>query len=100
MSLNNPTWKILWKLKVPVKVKIFCWRVLHGILPLKDILVKRHVGTDPQCPLCSSAPEDSLHMIFKCQGAMNIWRILGLDNLIMDACIDDRSGAAVLQVLL
>jgi ribonuclease HI len=38
-------------------------------------------------------------MIFKCQGAMNIWRSLGLEHLIMDACIDGRSGPAVIQVL-
>jgi hypothetical protein len=34
-SATNLTWKVLWKLKIPSKVKIFMWRALHGIMPLK-----------------------------------------------------------------
>jgi hypothetical protein len=44
-SINNPVWKTLWKLKIPSKVKIFIWRALHGILPLKCILANRHIPT-------------------------------------------------------
>jgi hypothetical protein len=28
-SLNNPTWKILWKLDVSGKVRIYLWRIMH-----------------------------------------------------------------------
>jgi hypothetical protein len=77
-SLNNPTWKILWKLDVPAKVKIYCWRIMHGVLPLKSILLKRHIGTTSTCPICNSEEEDVMHMVFKCPGAANIWRGLGL----------------------
>jgi hypothetical protein len=65
-SLINPFWKILWKLDVPAKVKKNCWRNMHGILPLKAILLKRHIGTSGVCPLCQSDEEDILHMVFKC----------------------------------
>jgi hypothetical protein len=44
-SVNNPVWKSLWKLKIPGKVKIFIWRAMHGIIPVKSILANRHVGT-------------------------------------------------------
>jgi hypothetical protein len=44
-SITNPVWKVLWKLLIPGKVKIFIWRALHGILPLKSILINRHIGT-------------------------------------------------------
>jgi hypothetical protein len=43
-SAVNPVWKVLWKLKIPSKIKIFIWRALHGILPLKCILANRHIG--------------------------------------------------------
>jgi hypothetical protein len=66
-SLNNPTWKILWKLDAPAKVKIFCWRLMHGIIPIKAILMKRHIGTTDLCPLCNIESEDTMHMVFTCQ---------------------------------
>jgi hypothetical protein len=92
-SLNNPIWKILWNLDVPAKVKILCWKIMHGILTLKVILLKRHIGTSGVCPLCQSDEEDILHMVFKCPGAANIWRVLGLEDTINQAMVMDRSGS-------
>jgi hypothetical protein len=85
-SLNNPTWKILWKLDVPAKVKIYCWRIMHGVLPLKAILFGRHIGTSGVCPICNQEEENVLHMVFKCQGAVNIWRALGFEHMISEYC--------------
>jgi hypothetical protein len=34
----NPVWKTVWRMKIPSKIKIFLWRALHGIIPLKCIL--------------------------------------------------------------
>jgi hypothetical protein len=48
----NPVWRSLWKLNVPVKIKIFIWRTLHGIIPLKCILANRHIGDSAACPIC------------------------------------------------
>jgi hypothetical protein len=45
-SAINPIWKILWRLKLPSKIKIFLWRFLHGIIPVKSTLVNRHIGTN------------------------------------------------------
>jgi hypothetical protein len=33
-SATNLVWKVLWKLKISSKCKIFVWRALHGIVPL------------------------------------------------------------------
>jgi hypothetical protein len=99
-SAMNPVWRTLWKLQIPGKVKIFIWRALHGILPLKSILVNRHVGTSGECPVCHSGPEDVLHLVFTCQAAKEIWQSLGLDRIIDDAISVDRSGSAVLEHLI
>jgi hypothetical protein len=40
---------------------------MHGILPLKVILLKRHIGTSGVCPLCQSDEEDILYMVFNVQ---------------------------------
>jgi hypothetical protein len=97
---DNPIWKILWKLDVPAKVKKICWCALHGILPLKSILVNRHIGTSGQCPVCNLWPEDVLYMLFQCQPASELWKFLGLDTIIADAMQSKRSGSLVLEELL
>jgi hypothetical protein len=99
-SATNPVWKAVWRLKIQSKIKIFLWRALHGILPLKSILANRHVGNSGQCPVCSQAPEDVMHLIFQCDTAKQLWAALGLSTVIEDACIVDRSGSAVLEFLM
>jgi hypothetical protein len=32
-SSSDDLWKVLWKIKVPPKVKVFWWRVIHEFLP-------------------------------------------------------------------
>jgi ribonuclease HI len=53
-----------------------------------------------QCPVCNNAPEDILHLLFHCGSAQQIWRDLGLENVIVDASLIDRSGSAVLEHLM
>jgi hypothetical protein len=73
---------------------------MHGVLPLKAILFGRHIGTSGVCPICDQEEENVLHMVFKCQGAVNIWRALGFEHMISDAMEPGRSGSQVLEVLL
>jgi hypothetical protein len=40
---TDDSWKQIWSLKVPPKVKVFWWRVLHEFIPAKDILHHRHI---------------------------------------------------------
>jgi hypothetical protein len=98
-SSANPIWRSIWKLKIPSKIKIFIWRALHGILPLKSILVNRHIGTSGECPICQLGPEDIQHLLFLCPVATDIWRALGVSNLIQSSLVTDRSGSAVLEAL-
>ena len=99
-SSTNPVWKSLWQLRIPSKVKIFIWRALHGILPLKCILANRHVGTSGACPICNQGPEDIRHLLFQCQIAQDMWNSLGLMGIIDEAMQGDRAGSAVLEILL
>lgn len=97
----NIVWSILWKLRIPGKIKIFCWRALHGILPLKSILTNRHVGSADHCPMiCSQGPEDVMHLLFGCARAKELWRLLGLSQIISEATTEDRFGSIVLEHLL
>jgi hypothetical protein len=99
-SAINPVWKILWKLNVPSKVKIFMWRFLHGILPLKSILANRHIGNNGSCTICRLGAEDTNHLFFRCHVAQEVWTKLGIYHIIEDAMQYDREGSAVLEHLL
>lgn len=65
-SATPAVWSMLWKLTVPSKISIFCWRLLHAILPLKGILANRHVGLIGSCPICHQHTEDIRHLFFQC----------------------------------
>jgi hypothetical protein len=73
---------------------------MHGIIPLKAILLKRHIGTDDLCPVCKSEPEDVMHMVFKCPEIMQIWNILGIQNWINNGMTSGHSGPQVFETLL
>ena len=93
-------WKALWCLQIPGKVNIFIWRALHGIIPLKSVLANRHISQSGECPVCNLDAEDIMHLLFKCQTAAEMWEALGISQIIDEACTVDRSGSAVLELIL
>ena len=42
-SSGDGVWRRIWKLKVPPKVRVFWWRVMHEFLPARHILWRRHI---------------------------------------------------------
>lgn len=40
---GNKIWVKLWKLAVPPKVRTFWWRVIHGFIPVREELHRRHI---------------------------------------------------------
>jgi hypothetical protein len=99
-SALNPVWKILWRLKIPSKIKKFIRRALHGILPLKCILSNRHIGTSSECPICATGPEDILHLLFSCPTAKDLWNTIGIYSQIESVLDQDRAGSGILEILL
>ena len=88
------------EISCPSKVKIFIWRTLHGTLPCRVNLANRHIKVTPNCPACSFGSEDTKHILFQCQKAKEVWKKLGLDQVIKRACEVDYAGEAVLEFLL
>uniref|UniRef100_A0A8R7PLG1 Reverse transcriptase zinc-binding domain-containing protein n=1 Tax=Triticum urartu TaxID=4572 RepID=A0A8R7PLG1_TRIUA len=99
-SRPNPIWDILWKLKVPSKIKIFIWKALHGTVSGKAVLAARYIPVSLQCPVCSTGLEDICHLLFTCPRARCIWEALGLHDVIKNALIVDRSGSVVFEYIL
>jgi hypothetical protein len=77
-AANNPVWKMLWDLEIPSKIKIFGWRVLHGMIPCRGVLANQHIGNQGGCPICFKGCEDINHVLFLCDRAREVWRCLGI----------------------
>jgi hypothetical protein len=68
---NNP----LWKLKIPLKIKVFLWYLGRGVILTKDNLARRNWKGNKLCVFCSNS-ETIGHLFFECHYARFIWRAL------------------------
>jgi hypothetical protein len=62
-----------WKVKVPLKIKIFLWYLRQGVILTKDNLAKRKWKGDSECSFCN-AQETIRHLFFDCPIARLVWR--------------------------
>jgi hypothetical protein len=67
--------KYLWKIKVPLKIKIFLWFLNHKVLLTKDNLAKRNWNGCQKCVFCDSM-ETVEHLFILCPFAQIIWRLI------------------------
>lgn len=66
----------VWKMMCSLKIKIFAWRMMINILPLKDLLILRGVTTlenNLNCVFCNSSQENSNHLFFQCSVSIKVW---------------------------
>ena len=67
--------KYLWKLKVPLKIKIFMWFLNRKVILTKDNLAKRNWTGDKHCVFCQSN-ETVEHLFISCTFAQDVWRLI------------------------
>jgi hypothetical protein len=67
--------KYLWKIKIPLKIKIFMWFLSKKVLLTRDNLAKRNWNGNTKCSFCDT--EESVeHLFISCTFAKLIWRVL------------------------
>lgn len=69
----NTIWKVIWGLKVPPKVRLFLWRACKNIIPVRDNLSRRGMGSDHSCPLCSFEKETVFHALIAYPAVLATW---------------------------
>jgi hypothetical protein len=69
--------KYLWKLKIPLKIKIFMWFLSNKVLLTKDNLAKRKWKGCQKCCFCDSL-ETVNHLFIECPFAKIVWRMMYL----------------------
>lgn len=67
--------KYLWKIKIPLKIKIFMWFLNRKVLLTKDNLAKRNWSGCKQCCFCG-LEETIQHLLISCPYARLVWRIV------------------------
>jgi hypothetical protein len=66
---------IIWKLKLPLKVKVFIWYLIKGIALTKDNLAKRRWKGSLKCSFCNM-DEFTQRLFFYCPYARLVWRVI------------------------
>ena len=78
LLMNNPNSnrsKMLWRLKLPLKIKVFLWNLCRGAILTKDNLARRRWNGSLTCSFCNNN-ESIHHLFFDCYIAKSIWRII------------------------
>jgi hypothetical protein len=67
--------KRLWKLKAPLKIKIFLWYLRRGVIRTKDNLAKWNWNGSVKCCFCHK-DETIRHLFFEWQFARTTWNMV------------------------
>jgi hypothetical protein len=67
--------KYIWKIKVPLKIRIFMWFLLKRVILTKDNLKKRNWQGCSKCCFCDQ-DETIQHLFFTCPFTKILWRIV------------------------
>ena len=77
----------LWSLKLPLRIKVFCWILIKDKILTKENLKKRGWKKVEMCEFCDSH-ETTEHLFFSCPLAKYIWTIasvaLGINQVPKD----------------
>lgn len=84
--------KVIWKLKVPLKIKFFAWYLCRGVVLTKDNLAKRNWGGSKKC-VYYDQDETIQHLFFQCPMARLVWRTVFVTfNLPPPSCVTNMFG--------
>jgi hypothetical protein len=73
--------KKIWKMRIPLKIKIFLWFVQRGVILTKDNLARKNWKGSEKCISCNRN-ENIQHLFLDCLFAKTIWIIIFFSLLI------------------
>lgn len=72
-GIDRRIWRIIWQLSIPKKIKIFLWKAIHNILPVRDNLARRKIINSGRCILCDQGNETVEHALLFCPWTRPVW---------------------------
>ncbi|MBA0867739.1 hypothetical protein Goshw_003518 [Gossypium schwendimanii] len=76
-------WRIIWKLHIIPRIKIFCWRIGHDILPTYENISKIMREFNCMCSRCGSKEETLIHALKDYARAKAVLIHGGFDNTLI-----------------
>ncbi|KAK2634297.1 hypothetical protein Ddye_029089 [Dipteronia dyeriana] len=73
-SLSLQWWRKLWKLYMPLKIKIFIWRACHDWILTLSNLRNRGMSMNRNCLVCNQAEKSTFHALLMCGKAKEVRR--------------------------
>ena len=52
-GVSHIMWKLIWKVKLPLKILTFIWKLLHDSLPVFEVLNNRGITFSSKCLMCN-----------------------------------------------
>ncbi|KAK5775415.1 hypothetical protein PVK06_043305 [Gossypium arboreum] len=65
-GVDSSCWKLIWKAKVPQRVRVFLWNFWQDKLLTNGERARRHMTNERHCPRCGEVLESGLHVIRDC----------------------------------
>uniref|UniRef100_A0A8I6X6V4 Reverse transcriptase zinc-binding domain-containing protein n=1 Tax=Hordeum vulgare subsp. vulgare TaxID=112509 RepID=A0A8I6X6V4_HORVV len=72
-SMTCRSWKLIWKVWAPPKVKFFHWLANQDRCWTAERLARRGLHHHPRCLLCDQEPETIRHLLLTCPCARQAW---------------------------
>lgn len=74
--ISHTSYRWIWHLNVPNKIKTSMWLLHHNSLPTKATLSKRGLNLPTSCHIFTDQLEDQHHIFFGCVHAKTLWKTL------------------------
>ena len=75
--------RLVWKRRLPLKIKIFAWLLLRRRLMTRSLRHRMVPDSHVECRLCARAVEDCPHLFFACPLAQEVWQATGVGRLVV-----------------
>ena len=79
------------------KLQNFQFKLLHKILPTKNLLLKMAVKDNAQCNFCNFSPDSLSHIYFECDKIKELWN--SIQNVLNDLLETDNEILEITESL-
>jgi hypothetical protein len=69
-------WIQLWNMKLPSKVKVFCWRLALNSLPTTSVLESRNMSQKGERKICGATKDMWDHALLHCTMSKCVWALV------------------------